>query len=87
MKILYFSTRTCAPCAQFKPIVSSVCSLMGIQLEVMDAIERQDLASQYNIVSVPTLIIMDGSGNVVSRQTGAIPKAQLQALLSNYTQN
>jgi thioredoxin-related protein len=60
---------------------------MGIQLEVMDAIERQDLASQYNIVSVPTLIIMDGSGNVVSRQTGAIPKAQLQALLSNYTQN
>ena len=84
MRILYFSTRTCAPCAQFKPIVSSVCSLMGIQLEMLDAIERQDLASQYNVVSVPTLIIMNGSGAVVGRQTGAMPKTQLQEMLTRY---
>lgn len=87
MKILYFSTRTCAPCAQFKPIVSSVSSLLGIQLEMLDAIENSAMAEQYSVTSVPTLIIQDGAGNVVARQTGAIPKPQLQALLSKYTQN
>lgn len=84
MRILYFSTRTCAPCAQFKPIVMSVCSTMGVQLDMYDAIERQDLANQYGVSSVPTLIIMNSSGAVIGRQTGAMPKAQFQETLTRY---
>ena len=73
---MYFSTKWCGPCKMFSPIVQEVCSAMGVNLQKIDAEENRDLANQYQITGVPTLILMKDD-QLKFRNTGVIPKSQL----------
>lgn len=86
-RVLYFSTRNCQPCVQFKPIVQTVCSQLALPLQFIDAQDNSAMAQQYGITSVPTILVLDEAGNVLKRHTGAVPKPQFQTMIAQYSAN
>ena len=81
MKTLkYFSAAWCGPCKAFKPVMNEIKS-EGYYVEFIDIDMLTDLAQQYNVRSVPTVVIEEG-GVEVDRFVGSIPKQQvLQKLI------
>tara|TARA_Y100000590_G_C15139103_1_gene795394 strand:+ start:29 stop:274 length:246 start_codon:yes stop_codon:yes gene_type:complete len=78
--IKYFSAAWCGPCKAFKPVMNEIKS-EGYPVEFIDIDMLTDLAQQYNVRSVPTVVIEEG-GVEVDRFVGSIPKQQvLQKLL------
>ena len=78
--IKYFSAAWCGPCKAFKPVMNEIRN-EGYYVEFIDIDMLTDLAQQYNVRSVPTVVIEEG-GKEVNRFVGAIPKQQvLQKLL------
>jgi thioredoxin 1 len=76
----YFSASWCGPCKAFKPVMTELKN-EGHQIEFIDIDSLSDLAQQYNIKSVPTVVI-EQAGREVDRFVGVIPKQQvLQKLL------
>lgn len=70
MKVIYFSTPTCAPCKAFRPVVQKVATDTNTTMEFVDAQQRSDLAQHYSVSSVPTIVGVDRKGTVVFKHTG-----------------
>jgi len=81
--ILYFSTTWCGPCKRFKPIVQEVQSELGVGVQYVDAEQSPELASKYQVSSVPTIVVTDGM-TVLYKHTGAMPKSQLVNLFNTF---
>ena len=76
----YFSAAWCGPCKVFKPVMTEIKN-EGHQIEFIDIDMLSDLAQEYNVRSVPTVVIEE-AGKEVDRFVGVIPKQQvLQKLL------
>ena len=76
----YFSAKWCGPCKAFKPVMNEIKS-EGYYVEFIDIDNLSDLAQQYNVRSVPTVVI-EQAGNEVDRFVGVIPKQQVIERLS-----
>ena len=81
MKILKFSAHWCQPCKALSNTLQSV-NLDGFELQEVDIEENQELAAKYGIRNVPTMVMVDDSGNVKSISTGSKSKADIEAWLS-----
>ena len=70
----------CGPCRQVAPVVQEIADERAGQLKVskMNTDENQQTAIQYNVLSIPTLIVFK-NGQEVKRVTGAYPKKRLEA--------
>lgn len=70
----------CGPCRMVAPVVEEIATEKAGQLKVskMNTDENQQTAIQYNVLSIPTLIVFKG-GQEVKRVTGAYPKKRLEA--------
>ena len=51
-----------------------------IKVIKIDVDEEQELAMQFAVMSIPTLVVMK-NGKIVNQVTGARPKAQILAML------
>ena len=76
--VKYFSATWCGPCQTFKPIMYEIAS-EGHSVQFIDIDQQGDLAQQYNVRSVPTIVIEQG-GTEVNRLIGATSK---QVVLEN----
>ena len=76
----YFSASWCRPCKMFKPVVNELIQ-DGHPIEIIDVDENQELAQQYQIQSVPTIIIEEGD-QVLEGIVGATSKEDLIQRLS-----
>jgi len=76
-QILYFSSTWCGPCKAFKPLMESMQNELPIQF--IDVDSSPQTASQYNIRSVPTTIVIK-DGMEIGRVTGAKSKEEIRAL-------
>ena len=70
--IKYFTATWCGPCKAFKPIMNEVAG-EGHSVQFIDVDEQQNIAVQYGVRSVPTVVIEE-NGNEVDRFIGALPK-------------
>jgi len=70
-KILFFNASWCGPCKQMKPHIDELIS-EGYQIQDVDIDRNKDLAEQYNVRSVPTLVV-DGNSLV-----GYLDKSQIK---------
>ena len=75
----YFSAAWCGPWKAVNPVRNERKS-EGYQVEFIDIDNLSDLAQEYNVRSVPTVVIEEG-GKEISRFVGAIPKQQVLAKL------
>ena len=64
----YFSATWCGPCQRFKPIIQELAS-EGYHVATLDIDVHKDLAEQYNVRSVPTVVIEE-NGVEVDRVVG-----------------
>jgi len=59
IKVIMFTSTTCIPCQSMKNTVSSVCDELSIPLDfIWKESDKDNLFNQYNVLSVPTFIIM-----------------------------
>ena len=71
----------CGPCRMLSPIVDEVASeRTDVKVGKINVDEQGELAMQFRIVSIPTLIVMK-DGKVVEQAVGLIPKEKVEALL------
>ena len=74
MKVLRFTASWCQPCKMLAKTLEDVET--QIPIEVIDIDENGDIAAEYGIRSVPTLIMLDG-GIEVKRFSGMKMKNEL----------
>jgi len=72
----------CGPCRMVSPVVEEIAEERGGELKVvkMNIDENQNTAVQFNILSIPTLIVFK-NGEVAKTVVGAYPKRKLEAEL------
>lgn len=75
----------CAPCKAIAPVVEEIAGEYEGRLKVgkVDVDSNQTVATQYQIRSIPTLLIFK-SGAVVEQIVGAVPKKSLIEKLSKH---
>ena len=71
----------CGPCRMVVPLVAeSAKERSDIKVVKINVDEEQELAMQFGVMSIPTLVVMK-NGKIVNQVTGARPKAQILAML------
>jgi thioredoxin 1 len=75
----------CGPCRQVAPILDEIAAEHGDKLRIvkLNVDENPRTASDYGIVSIPTLNVFQG-GRVVKQIIGAKPKAALLKDLAEF---
>ena len=80
----FFAT-WCGPCKSMHPVLEQLKQLLGDRIRIIkvDVDKYQQTAMQYQVQSVPTLALFR-SGQMLWRQSGAMPLSQLTAVISPY---
>jgi thioredoxin 1 len=75
----------CGPCRMVAPIVDEIAKEFEGRIKVMklNTDENPNVASQYGIRSIPTLMVFKG-GQKVDTVVGAVPKNTLASTISKY---
>jgi len=84
MQVLYFGAPWCGPCKSFKPLVEQTVREMGVHWTDINVDYDPTFSQQYQVTSIPTLIILDAQGNVAYRHTGVMSKGQLENAFKHY---
>lgn len=82
----YFAT-WCGPCKMMAPILEEIKKLFADRIKIIkidiDKPANRPLVMNHRVQSVPTLILYK-KGEILWRQSGAIPTAQLREILEKY---
>ena len=80
-----FYATWCRPCQMMHPVLEQVKAALGDKIRILkiDVDKHQDLAMEYGIRSVPTLMLFRNS-EILYRQSGAMSKAELLSLLEPF---
>ncbi|MDD4371046.1 MAG: thioredoxin [Anaerostipes sp.] len=71
----------CGPCKMLAPVVEEVANASDdYKVAKVNIDESPELAQQYQVVSIPTLIVFK-NGEEVNREVGFMPKAAVEKLL------
>lgn len=75
-----FSATWCGPCKKLSPIIDEVAAEYEGKANIVkiDVDESDDLAIEFGIRSVPTVLFIKG-GQVVDKFVGALPKSEVLA--------
>jgi len=80
-----FWAEWCGPCRAIAPMLDEVSTELAGRLKVakVNVDENQDLATQFSIRSIPTLLVMKG-GVVQEQMVGAMNKTALLAKVNRH---
>ena len=71
----------CGPCRMVGPLVEEIAEERSdIKVVKVNVDENPELAQQFGVMSIPTLIVMK-DGQIVNQSIGAKPKAQILEML------
>lgn len=80
-----FWAQWCGPCRTIAPVLEELAGETDGKLKIakVDVDENQQIAAEYGVRSIPTLLIIDG-GAVKGQMIGAMSKAALKGKLAGY---
>ena len=79
--MLDFWASWCGPCRMVAPVLEEIAAeRRDIKVCKINVDEQPELAAQFGVMSIPTLVVMK-SGRIVNQAVGARPKAQILAML------
>lgn len=81
-----FWAEWCGPCKMMMPILEEVIGEnkdKAIKIGKLNVDEASEIASQYNVVSIPTFVLFKG-GKIVEQLSGVLPKSKIQELIDKY---
>jgi thioredoxin 1 len=80
--VVDFWAEWCMPCKMIAPVLADLSVEMKDQVTIgkVNVDNDGDLAQQYGIVSIPTLLFFK-NGSIVKQQVGAAPKPTIQKLI------
>ena len=79
--LLDFWAPCCEPCRMISPSLDVIASSRtDIKVGKINVDEEPDLASRFQIMSIPTLMVFK-DGKITNRALGAMPKEQILSLL------
>ncbi|MGN1013925.1 MAG: thioredoxin [Butyricicoccus sp.] len=79
--LLDFWASWCGPCRMVSPIVDEIAAERSdIKVGKINVDEQPELAVQFQIVSIPSLVVIK-DGRIVNQMVGARPKSQILAML------
>ena len=76
MKILRFTASWCQPCKSLAKNLEE--ANLSLPIEVVDIDIQSDVAVEYGIRGVPTLVLMDENHNVVKKLVGSKTVTELR---------
>jgi thiol-disulfide isomerase/thioredoxin len=80
--VLYFASRTCAPCrTQGRAVERLGDSAEGINVVKVDVDEERELAEAWSVLTVPTTVVVDGEGRARTINHGSVPEERLRRQL------
>lgn len=79
--LLDFWASWCGPCRAVAPVIDEIGrELSGVKIGKVNIDEQSELAAQFGIMSIPTLIVLK-SGKIVNKTVGAMPKNAILHML------
>ena len=79
--LLDFWAAWCGPCRMVSPVIDEIAEERSdIRVGKINVDEEQELAEAFQVMSIPTLVVMK-EGEVVNKSMGAKPKNQILAML------
>jgi len=79
-----FWAEWCGPCRMVSPVVEELASEYPgkVKFVKVNVDESGELASKYNVFSIPTLAIFN-KGEIIAQQVGAASKASYKGMIEN----
>ena len=79
--LLDFWASWCAPCRMVVPIIEEIANEReDIKVGKINVDEQPELASEFGIMSIPTLVVMK-NGKIVQQVSGARPKEAILTMI------
>ena len=79
--LLVFWVAWCGPCRMLSPVVDQIAEeTTGVKVGKVNVDEEPELARQFGVMSIPTLVVMK-DGKPVDTKVGVQPKAAILAML------
>lgn len=79
--LLDFWASWCGPCRMLSPVIDEIAQeRTDIKVGKVNVDEQPDLAAAFQVMSIPTLVVMK-DGKAVSSSMGVRPKADILAML------
>ena len=80
--LMDFWAAWCGPCRMLSPVVDEISEeTAGIKVCKVNVDEQPELAVQFGVMSIPTLVVMK-DGKIANKSLGAQPKASVLSLLN-----
>ena len=73
----------CGPCKMLAPVFQEIAEeTQGVKFAKVNVDEAEEIARQFRIMSIPTLIVMK-DGKPVKKSIGLIPKQEMKELIDS----
>ena len=85
MKILYFKNNTCKVCGAMEPRVKEIAEIFNVSFQVINTEENPEMAGQFFIFSVPSVVIVDQDGRELTRFARNFSLLDIRAYIDRHT--
>ncbi len=78
--VIDFWATWCGPCKRMAPIIEQMAETYAGKVNIgkCDVEESVELATQFGITSIPTIVFLNANGELTSRIVGAQSKAKIE---------